>query len=75
MIKYNRNAISIIFLGEKTMDKKLIDRINVLSKKSKAEGLTESEKSEQETLRKQYLEQFRKNFRKQLDNIDVTYVD
>lgn len=57
------------------MDKKLIDRINVLSKKSKAEGLTESEKSEQETLRKQYLEQFRKNFRKQLDNIDVTYVD
>ena len=75
MIKYNRNAISIIFLGEKTMDKKLIDRINVLSKKSKAEGLTESEKSEQETLRKQYLEQFRKNFRKLLDNIDVTYVD
>ena len=57
------------------MDKKLIDRINVLSKKSKAEGLTESEKVEQETLRKQYLEQFRKNFRKQLDNIEVTYVD
>lgn len=57
------------------MDKKLIDRINVLSKKSKAEGLTESEKSEQETLRKQYLEQFRNNFRKQLDNIEVTYVD
>ena len=57
------------------MDKKLIDRINVLSKKSKAEGLTESEKTEQEILRKQYLEQFRKNFRKQLDNIDVTYVD
>lgn len=57
------------------MDKKLIDRINVLSKKSKAEGLTESEKTEQEILRKQYLEQFRNNFRKQLDNIEVTYVD
>ncbi len=57
------------------MDKKLIDRINTLSRKSKSEGLTENEKQEQEVLRKQYLQEFRNNFRKQLDNIDVTYVD
>lgn len=57
------------------MDKKLIDRINTLSRKSKSEGLTENEKQEQAVLRKQYLQEFRNNFRKQLDNIDVTYVD
>lgn len=57
------------------MDKKLIDRINTLSRKSKSEGLTENEKQEQVVLRKQYLQEFRNNFRKQLDNIDVTYVD
>lgn len=57
------------------MDKKLIDRINYLSRKSKTDGLTESEKSEQQILRKQYLESFRNNFKKQLDNLEVTYVD
>ena len=57
------------------MDKKLIDRINELSRKSKTEGLTEIETQEQQILRKQYLQAFRNNFRKQLDNIDITYVD
>lgn len=57
------------------MDKKLIDRINYLSRKSKTDGLTENEKSEQQILRKQYLQEFRNNFKKQLDNLEVTYVD
>jgi len=57
------------------MEKQLIDRINGLSRKSKAEGLTAEEKCEQQELRSQYLNQFRNNFRKQLDNIEVTYVD
>ncbi|MGL5256660.1 MAG: DUF896 domain-containing protein [Proteocatella sp.] len=57
------------------MDKKLIDRINYLSRKSKTDGLTETEKNEQQLLRKQYLQEFRNNFKKQLDNLEVTYVD
>lgn len=57
------------------MDKKLIDRINYLSIKSKTDGLTETEKNEQQILRKQYLQEFRNNFKKQLDNLEVTYVD
>lgn len=57
------------------MDKKLIDRINYLSRKSKTDGLTETEKNEQQILRKQYLQEFRNNFKKQLDNLEVTYVD
>jgi len=57
------------------MEKQLIDRINCLSRKSKAEGLTAEEKHEQQELRGEYLNQFRNNFRKQLDNVEVTYVD
>lgn len=47
-----------------------IERINQLSKKSKAEGLTELEKKEQERLRKEYIKSFRKNLKSQLDNIE-----
>lgn len=51
---------------------KLIDRINELSRKSKSVGLTDEEKAEREVLRKQYLENFRNNFRNQLDSIEWT---
>jgi uncharacterized protein YnzC (UPF0291/DUF896 family) len=37
--------------------------------------LTESEKIEQKLLREEYLEAFRENFKRQLDNIEVRYVD
>ena len=37
------------------MDPKLIDRSNVLAKKSKEEGLSEEEKSEQQKLRREYI--------------------
>lgn len=52
-----------------------MDRINFLAQKKKTEGLTENERVEQEALRKEYLEAFRKNFRRQLDNIDIVYKD
>jgi uncharacterized protein YnzC (UPF0291/DUF896 family) len=52
-----------------------LDRINFLAQKKKTEGLTENERVEQEALRKEYLEAFRKNFRRQLDNIDIVYKD
>ena len=51
--------------------KELIDRINVLAKKSKNIGLTEDEKEEQKRLRKEYLASFRNNFKKQLDSIEI----
>lgn len=52
-----------------------ITRINELSRKSKAEGLTEAEKKEQAALRLEYVEAFRSNLRSQLDNIDVKEKD
>ena len=53
------------------MKKEDIDRINVLYKKAKSEGLTEEEKKEQDMLRKQFIADFRGNLVAQLNSIDV----
>ena len=53
------------------MDNLNLNRINELARKSKAEGLTESEKKEQAELRQRYIEAVRRNLRGQLINIDV----
>jgi uncharacterized protein YnzC (UPF0291/DUF896 family) len=53
------------------MDQKLIDRINELARKSKAEGLTEEEQAEQKKLRDEYRFAFRRNL---LDQLDNTYI-
>ena len=52
-----------------------INRINELYRKSKAEGLTEEEKKEQDLLRKEYIANVRRNLKAQLDNIDVVNED
>lgn len=57
------------------MDEQKIKRINELYRKSKAEGLSESEKKEQKILRQEYVDSFRQNLRSQLDNIDVQEKD
>lgn len=57
------------------MDQNRLDRINELARKSKAEGLTESEKNEQAELRREYIESVRMNLRGQLNNIDVVEKD
>lgn len=59
----------------KEMEQKKLDRINELSRKSKAEGLTEREQKEQTILRQEYIELFRRNLRGQLDNIDIQEAD
>ena len=51
------------------MDKSRIDRINELYRKSKAEGLSEVEKMEQQILRKEYIDAIKRNLSSQLDNI------
>ncbi len=57
------------------MDELKIKRINELAKKSKAEGLTEAEKQEQQELRKEFIEAVRGNLKAQLDNISVLNPD
>lgn len=53
------------------MDKKLIDKINYLAKKQREVGLTPKEAEEQKKCREEYLKEFRKNFKKMLDNIEI----
>ena len=53
------------------MEQAKIDRINVLAKKSKTEGLTEEEKKEQAILRREYIDAVKASLTSQLDN---TYV-
>lgn len=48
-----------------------IDRINVLARKSKSEGLTDNEKQEQQELRNAYRAAFRASLSAHLDNVYV----
>lgn len=57
------------------MDKSRIDRINELYRKSKAEGLSEVEKMEQQILRKEYIDAIKRNLSSQLDNISIREKD
>ena len=52
-----------------------IQRINALAKKAKAEGLTEAAKQEQQTLREEYVADFRRSLKAQLDNTVVINPD
>ncbi|MCM1054878.1 MAG: DUF896 domain-containing protein [Bacteroides sp.] len=53
------------------MEKSKIQRINFLAAKARNEGLTDLEKAEQQILRDEYREGFRKNLTSQLEN---TYI-
>ena len=53
------------------MEQKKIDRINELAKKQKSQGLTEQEKQEQYTLRREYIDSFKRSLVGQLEN---TYI-
>lgn len=57
------------------MDQNKIDRINSLYHKAKSVGLTAEEKTEQEMLRKEYIETIRKNMRANLNNLSVVEPD
>ena len=57
------------------MTEEKIARINELYHKAKNEGLTEAEKEEQQTLRKEYIASFRRNLRGTLDTISIQEAD
>ena len=57
------------------MTEEKIQRINELYKKAKAEGLNDEEKKEQQILRRQFIDDFKRNLRGQLDNISVQEAD
>ena len=57
------------------MDEQKIARINELYHKSKAEGLTDEERKEQQILRREYVEAFKRNLRGQLDQISIKEKD
>ena len=57
------------------MTEEKISRINELYRKSKAEGLTEAEKKEQDLLRKECVASVRGALKAQLNNIDMVQED
>ena len=57
------------------MNEEKITRINELYRKSKAEGLTDTEKKEQQLLRRKYIDAVRRNLRGQLNNISIKEAD
>ena len=57
------------------MDDRKVARINELYHKSKSEGLTPEELKEQQILRKEYIDSFKRNLRGQLNNISIKEKD
>lgn len=57
------------------MEQAKIDRINVLARKSRAEGLTPAEQAEQAALRAEYVAAVRASLVGQLDHTTVQYPD
>ncbi|HEY9063154.1 MAG TPA: DUF896 domain-containing protein [Pseudobacteroides sp.] len=56
---------------EKDKLENLINRINELAKKSKTSGLSDTEKIEQQSLRREYINAFKNNMKKTLDSVTV----
>ena len=57
------------------MTKEKIARINELAHKSKTVGLTEAEKTEQQALRKEYIEDMKSSLRAQLERTSIKEPD
>ncbi len=57
------------------MEQTKIDRINFLAKKQRNEGLTDEEKAEQQVLRREYIESYKRSLTMQLDNTYIVEPD
>lgn len=53
------------------LSKEKLERINLLAKKAKNEGLSDKEKEEQKRLREEYLTNVRRSFKNQLKTMTV----
>jgi len=53
------------------LSKEKLERINLLAKKAKNEGLSDKEKEEQKRLREEYLTNVRQSFKNQLKTMTV----
>ena len=53
------------------ISKEKLERINILAKKAKTEDLTDEEKKEQKTLRKEYLDNVRSSFKNEFKAITI----
>ena len=58
-----------------SMTDEKVKRINELYHKSKAEGLTAKERKEQQLLRREYIDAFKRNLRSQLNQISIQEMD
>ena len=57
------------------MEQKKTERLSELPRKSRAEGLTEEEKLEQQALRQEYIQSMRQSLRATLDNSVIVRSD
>ena len=57
------------------MTQEKIDRINFLARKQRESGLTEEEKQEQATLRREYIDGFKRSLVSQLENTYIVEPD
>ncbi len=57
------------------MTEEKINRINELARKQKSEGLTEEERKEQATLRREYIDSFKRSLEAQLESTTIVYPD
>lgn len=57
------------------MQPNTIERINALARKARETGLTEEEKQEQASLRREYIDAMKQSLRAQLDSVVVEQPD
>ena len=57
------------------MTEEKINRINFLARKQKSEGLTEAEKAEQQALRREYIDSYKRSLVAQLENTYIVNPD
>ena len=70
--KFFHTFVVVVMKGRKNMlPQAKINRINALAKKKKAGTLTQEEAKEQSALRQEYLQAFRGNMRRTIENVRV----
>ncbi len=57
------------------INKEMINRINELSRKQRSVGLTDTEKAEQQQLRREYLDDIREQLSGMVENIEIVEKD